>query len=354
MIASVAAPIVGGLIGNMAASKDRKQQQAAIAQAVNELKSVGLPPDLSKEIIYQQFQQVGILTPQLEEDIDIAESEIAKIKEDPALRDTQMQALEMFKQQAQSGMGAQERAALNEIRGQVAKDTEAKRQQIISDAQRRGQAGGGAELVAQLQATQGGADTASAQGDRLASMLAERIRQGAQDMSGAAQNLRSQDLGVEEMRARALDERNRFMEQNMMGRQTRNVGALNEAQRYNLSEQQRINEANINQANQEKLRQIAEQGNMYDRTLNYKSAISNAYTGQANQLQNQAQQKQQMWSGMGSAVGTGLAGMASAQTSAAKPIAPGTGPQYDLQKAVTEAPRSTMNYVVNDTTRRTS
>jgi hypothetical protein len=305
-IASIATPVIGGLIGNIAGSKDRKQQQAMIAQAVNELKSVGLPPDLSKEIIYQQFQQVGILTPQLEEDIDIAESELAKIEEDPALRDTQMQALEMFKQQAQSGMGAQERAALNEIRGQVAKDTEAKRQQIISDAQRRGQAGGGAELVAQLQATQGGADTASAQGDRLASMLAERIRQGAQDMSGAAQNLRSQDLGVEEMKARALDERNRFMEQNMMGRQTRNVGSLNDAQRYNLGEQQRISDANISLSNQEKLRQNEAKEDLYKNTLEYKKAIAGAYTGQAQAAADRSKEKREMFTQLGNTAGTAM------------------------------------------------
>jgi hypothetical protein len=317
-IGSIAAPVIGGLIGNIAGSKDRKQQQAMIAAAVNELKSVGLPPDLSKEIIYQQFQQVGILTPQLEEDINVAESEIAKIQEDPALRDTQMQALEMFKQQAQSGMGAQERAALNDIRGQIAQDTESKRQQIISDSQRRGQAGGGAELAAQLQAMQGGADTASAQGDRLGAMLAERIRQGAQDMSGAAQNLRTQDLGVEEMKARALDERNRFMEQNTIGRQSRNVGSLNEAQKYNLSEQQRINEANINQANAEKLRQVNEKGNLYKNTLDYKKAIAGAYTGQATAAADRAKQTHEMYKDLGTSAGSAMGGIEKARIDASK------------------------------------
>ena len=317
--ATIAAPIVGGLIGNVMGAGDRKAQKKAMKQALAELESVGLPPDLSKEIIFQQFQQVGILTPQLEDDLNssIAESEVARIKEDPSLRKAQGEALAMMQQRAKVGLSAEDRAGLNQIRSEVQRDAEAKRQQVLQQMQARGMGGSGASLVAQLQAGQDAQNLASQQSDSVMAQAQQRALQALGQSADMASQVREQDFGVNQARSQALDERNRFLAENSIARQSRNVSTLNAAQLQNLEEQQRIADANIQQANAEKLRQVNEQGGLYDRTLGYKQAKANALTGQAGyygqQAANTAASFGQMGAGIGSAAGAiGSAGKDSA------------------------------------------
>lgn len=312
-IGSAAAPIIGGLVGNVMAQGDRNKAKQAMKAALAELRAVGFPPDLSKEIIFKEFESAGILTPEMEEDIELADTEFRTIQEDPALREAQLQALNKFKQQSETGLGAEERAALNQIQQATRQDVRAKQEQILADAARRGQAGGGAALIAQLQASQAGADQASQQGNELAALIAQRVRQGAQDMSGAAGSLRSQDYGVASDRARAIDERNRFLNQNAVARQMRNVSSRNEAQQYNLQNAQRLGEMNTNLANQEKLRQNEAERQFYQDKLNLAQAKANARTGQQQFYQDQAKQTQEMFTGLGKSVGEGVSAYSKAK-----------------------------------------
>lgn len=305
-VAAAAAPIVGGLVGNVMSQGDRNKAKQAMKQALAELKAAGFPPDLSKEIIYKEFESAGILTPELEEDIELADTEFKAIQEDPQLREAQLSALNKFKQQSETGLGPEERAAFNQIQQSIRQDQRAQQQQILSDAQRRGQGGSGNALIAQLQATQSGADQAFSQGNELAALIAQRVRQGAQDMSGAAGNLRTQDYQVASDRAQAIDERNKFLNQNSVARQARNVASKNDAQRYNLENQQSIMDKNTEMANAEKLRQVEEQGKFYDRKLDRAGKLADAYTGQQNYYQDQADQTTEMWSKIGSGVGQGV------------------------------------------------
>ena len=174
LAASVAAPIVGGLVGNLMSQGDRAKQRKMMSQALEELKAAGLPPDLSKEIIYQQFQQVGILTPELEQELNLAESETAKIKEDSKLRDSQTQALDLISKAARTGLRPEDRAALNDIRQSVQRDAEAKRQQIMSSMAARGMGGSGSELLAQLSAGQEANERASREGLQIGADASKR------------------------------------------------------------------------------------------------------------------------------------------------------------------------------------
>jgi len=317
--ATVAAPIVGGLVGNLMSQKDKASQKKAMKQAIAELESVGLPPDLSKEIIYQQFQKVGILTPQLEADLNdsFAESEVGKIEEDKGLRESQVKALSDMQKRAKVGLSAEDRASLNQVRSEVQRDAEAKRQQVLQQMQARGMGGSGASLVAQLQAGQDAQNLASQQSDNQMAMAQQRALQALGQSSDMASKVRGQDFDVNQNKANAIDERNRFLAENSISRQQRNVSSLNQAQLANLQEQQRIADANIQQANAEKQRQVQEQGALYDRTLGYKQSLANANLGQAGyygqQAANTAQSFGQMGAGVGSAAGAiGGAGKGSA------------------------------------------
>jgi hypothetical protein len=77
----------------------------------------------------------------------------------------------------------------------------------------------------------------------------------------------------------------------------------------NLQEQQRIQDANTQMANQERLRQVNERGALFDRQLGLAQARSNAAVGQAGQYAARAQQQQQMGSSIGSGIGTSAASL---------------------------------------------
>ena len=175
--AAASAPVIGGLFGSSSAKKAAAARAQAAAQALAELNKLGLPPDLSKEIIYRQFESQGELTPELEQEIELAASQTAQIKEDPSLRANQMEALNMLSQASRGGLRAEDRAAYNELRSKVQRDSEAKRQQILQQMAARGQAGSGAELMAQLQSAQAAADESSAGADRLAAEASQRALQ---------------------------------------------------------------------------------------------------------------------------------------------------------------------------------
>jgi hypothetical protein len=311
--AAIAAPVVGGLVGNLMGQKDRSAAKKAMQQALAELEQVGLPPNMAKELIFKEFEQVGILTPELEEDLHLAESEYATLKEDPTLRTTQLEALNRFKQQSTGGLAGDERAALNDILGQTRQDVRAKQDQILADSQRRGMGGSGMSLIAQLQASQAGADQSADQGMDLMGLLAQRVRQGTSDMANTAQNMRSQDYQVASDRAKALDARNEYLHQNSQARQARNIATKNDAMAANLQNKQRVSEMNTNLANQEKLRQAEAERQYWQDKFGLAQAKANAQTGQANMYNQQADRTAQMYSGIGQGVGQGISGYAKDQ-----------------------------------------
>jgi hypothetical protein len=311
--ATVAAPVVGGLMGNIMSAGDRSQARKAMKQAYEELKKVGLPPDLSSAIIFEEFTKAGILTPELEEDLQLARSEFEQIKEDPTLRNTQLEALNRFKQQSQGGLAGDERAALNDIQRELARDAEAKRHQILMDSQRRGMGGSGNELIAQLQGAQAADEAAATQGNELMKLIAQRVRTGAQDSANLSGQMRDQDYQRQSDRARALDARNQFQYTNSMARNARNTDRTNRVNEMNLSEAQRLRDANVNQRNQELLRQRNEKGAHWDRKLSYGQSMANARLGQAGQYNAQADRTAGMYSGIGQGVGQGLSAFAKYQ-----------------------------------------
>lgn len=338
--AVVAAPIVGGLMGNIMGAGDRAAAKKAMKQAYAELQKVGMPPDLSGPLILQEFQKAGILTPELEEDLQLAESEFVNIKEDPTLRDTQLEALNRFKQQTRGGLAGDERATLNQIQRENAINTEAKRQQILMDQQRQGMGGSGNSLIAQLQAAQSGADMASQQGDSLMKLVAERVRSGANDMANLGGQMRDQDYTRQRDRAQAIDARNQFQYTNSMARQARNIAAKNQAQAANLDNAQNISNANVNMRNNEQARQRQAQGDYWDRKMSYGSALAGAKLGQVGQYQANADRTAGMYSGIGQGVGQGLS--AYAKYSAANPSA---GSGYGGDEAANEYDDYYMNKV---------
>lgn len=304
---SVAAPVIGGLVGGIMGNSSRKQQLAMMQQAYAELSKVGLPPDLSKAVILKQFQSQGILTPELEQDINLAHSAVADIKEDNSLRNAQMESLGALGNLSRGGLSAGDRASFNELRNQVQRDAEAKRQQILQQMQAQGMGSSGAALISQLQGAQASDDQASANADRIAAQASQNALQALNQRAGLAGNVRSQDFNAAQAKAQAIDQRNQFLFQNSAAQQQRNIAAQNAAQQANLANQQRLSEMNAQQGNQELYRQNQAKQDYFNSNLGLAQAKANALNGQAGYYGQQAQNQQNMYSGLGNAVGQGFA-----------------------------------------------
>lgn len=328
--APAAIALVSGIIGANSAKKGRKQAAAASAAAYAELTKIGMPPDLSKEIILKQFQSEGILTPELEQEINLQSSQVAQIKEDPSLRNDQMDVLNTLGGVSRGGLRTEDRAAYNELRSKVQQDAEAKRQQILQSMQARGQSGSGNELMAQLQSAQASADTASSGADNLAAEASRRALEALSQRANLAGSVRTQDASADEMRARAIDDRNQFLYRNSVDRQRQNIGNKNTAQADNLTNAQNLSNKNTAQANEESLRQSQAKRDYFDDQFRLATAKANALNQQGSMAQSAGQAKANSYSSLGNALAQGVAAYGNYKAAAPTATAAPQGTGYDF------------------------
>lgn len=317
MMTMAAVAVVGGIMSSMSASKGRKEAAAAAAAAYRELEKIGLPPDLSKEVIMKQFSNEGILTPELEQDINIQASQVAQIKEDPSLRAAQMESLDMLGQVSRGGLRAEDRGAFNDLLRQTQRDSEAKRQQILQQYQSRGMGGSGAELMTQLQSAQAASDQQSASADKMAAQASINALAANKDRLQGLSGLRTQDMSAAELRARAEDDRNKFMYENSRNLQSSNINRLNQAQQANLINKQRLSEMNTAQANTEVQRQNQAKRDYFQDQMGLATAKANALNKQGTVAQQNSQAKADTISGLAGAIGQGAAAYGSSENSKA-------------------------------------
>lgn len=311
-IAAAAAPIVTGIIGNHISSGDRGNAEASAQAALQALMSAGYPPDTSKALVLEQFKQAGILTPEAEQSIMMGPSKVAGITEDPALRDSQMSALELLSQRATGGLNPEDRAKLNEIRNQLATEQNAKQQQIVQQFQMRGMGGSGAELAAALSSSQAGANQASQEGDRLAAMASQNALEAATRSGQLGGQVRSQDFDVNKTRSSAEDEMNRFNIQNQVAQQQRNVAARNRSGELNLGNQQDVMNKNTGMYNTELNRQNEARATDWRNKMDYAATLAGGHRSEQKRFEDRGQQTRDQYGaiggGLGSAFGKGFGG----------------------------------------------
>jgi hypothetical protein len=309
--ASIAGPIgaaVGGIIGGIAGffggGSQRRKAEELLQKALAEIEAVGAPPDLSREIILETFKQEGMYVPELEQEVDLALSKVSQIKENPELRDAQMQALRQIQERAEGGLAPEDRAALEKVKAQVAGQVRGQEQSILQEMQQRGQAGSGSELAARLLAGQAGAQRASDAGIDIAGQASRAALEAAARAGSMSGDIRRQDFDVDKTKASAEDERNRFLFENSTALRGRNVAARNLAQQQNLSERQRISDINTGMTNAERQRQADAQRKYWEDKLKYAQSKTDLMTNQSNQKLKNAAEVGQSYKDIGTGIGT--------------------------------------------------
>jgi hypothetical protein len=168
----------GSLLGGLFGKGDRRRQRQAIDAALRDVQGADAEAD----------------------------SSWGGVETDPALRVVQRSVLDKLAREGSStGLDVQDRAALSEAQGQVARQERGSREAILQDMARRGMSGSGSELAAALANQQGSADrsasvgaaaAADARGRQLAALSASG------EMAGA---VRGQDFGEKAAKAAGLD-----------------------------------------------------------------------------------------------------------------------------------------------------
>jgi len=289
----------GAVIGAVSSSNDLQAARAAALQAFQQYASLGVPPNMAQPLVLQNLQSQGLLTPQLQQEINLGPSQLANIHQNQSDLNAQQSALNSLIQQGAGGMTPQEKAAFLSMQNQTLGAANAQRQSILQQAQQQGIADSGTQLAAQLQATQSGANNALSQGDQLASLSNQNALSALSQAGALGGQMNQQQYNISANAAQAQDAINRFNAQNALGIQQANVGAQNQAQASNLANAQAIANYNAQQANQEQLRQLQGQQLNWQNQLGLAGAKAGADLGQAGYLQGQGQQTANQWQNIG-------------------------------------------------------
>lgn len=250
-IGAIAAPIIGGLMGQEAAKGQQKSQERMYKEMLARMAGIELPNISDQEVNYLLQQSQGAYTPELEAALALGPSAMEQVSIDPRLRQQQMSALEQYAQVAQSGATPADEAMMEMVRRNAAAEAQAKQGQILQEMQARGQGGSGAELIARLQSNESGADRLQ-QAQLQEAVAKQNARMAAlAQQANLAGNLRTQDYGQETDLAKTRDAISQFNLQNQQNVGQRNVGSKNLAQQQNLQNAQSIANQNVALQNQQ-------------------------------------------------------------------------------------------------------
>lgn len=243
-------------------------------------------PELQK-LALENPELVGLLEAE-----QLGRSAYEDIELDPRLQAAQMSALEDISDVARTGLGAEDRLALEEIKRQAAGQAQAQRASTLQQMEARGLGDSGASLAAQLSAGQQAADTQAMQGMRQAAQAQQARMSALGQQSGMASQMQGQQLGLASQKAGASDAISQFNAQNRQ-----NVAA------QNLAAKQAIENQRAATRNQESIYNVTE---LPRSQFGMQMQKAGALTGQGQNLANmyaqqglaQAQGQTGLWGSM--------------------------------------------------------
>lgn len=300
--------VVGGLAGLFSGNGDDSKQY--IDQAIQKLIAVNIPDPEAQRVAFKQYQLTGQLDPKLEQAIAANPTAFQQVVQNTKYTQAQDKALNQLQDLGeQGGLNLSDKANLQQELVTSANKDKANRDAITDDFARRGQAGSGMALQAQLGGAQQAGDRDSQARLQSLGTAQDRALQsivGAGDLAG---KLGQQDYQRQSDLAQAKDRINQFNTQNAQAVQQRNTAAQNAAQAENLENRQKVSNVNTDTYNKEEQYNKGLSQQNFENQMQQAQAESNAYTGGAsNARQEQQRQDQQVGGGI-SAIGQVATGM---------------------------------------------
>lgn len=305
---AVAAPIIGGMIGAGAASKEREAADRVRQQMLAMFGEIRVPTPEEQKILLETMKVQGELTPEMEQVITQGSSELANVSTDPRLKDAQLAALSSLQEIAGAdGMSTTDKVKFNQIQSENNRNEQGQRGAIMQDMARRGQAGSGMELAAQLMNQQASAERASQQGMDVKAQAERRALEALMQGGQLAGDMRGQEFSEKARAAEAQDAINRFNAANRQSVLGQNTDRRNQAQASNLDNRQSIANTNVGVRNQQEMHNKGLVQQNYDNKLKKAAGMTGQMGGMAQSRDAAADRSAGMWSGIGAGVGQGFA-----------------------------------------------
>lgn len=260
-----------------AGKSEMKQSNALNKAMIARLEAIGIPTIEAQKIVLTNPEMVDLLVAE-----QMGPSAMEAVQEDPRLRQAQLSALEQMSGLAEQGLGAEDRAAFNELRRQAAGQAQAQKASTLQEMESRGMLDSGANLVAQLAAGQQAADRMSQEGDRLAAQAAAARRQALGQQSDMAARMSQQQLSLGTQKASAMDAIKQF---NTQARQQTNMA--------NTAYQQQLAAQRAATANQQEIYNKGLQQQQFQNQMAKATGVTGAMGQNAANLQAQAAAAQQ-------------------------------------------------------------
>lgn len=270
--------------GGSAGASEMRQANQLMRENVARLEAIGIPTIESQRIALESPELVGTLEAEF-----LGPSAFTKVEEDPRLRTAQMQALQDMMDLTKTGLGAEDIAALNQIRRDVAAQRQAQASTALQQMQERGMGDSGAGLVAQLLAGQEQAQAGAMSMQNQAAQASQARRAAIGQQANMASQMSQQQLALAGQKASAQDIINQFNVQNKQNVASRNLG-----------ERQRIAEAGTATRNQQQMYNAGLIQQHFQNELARAGGVTTAQGNLAGQLAEQAgaaQQAQQAGTG---------------------------------------------------------
>lgn len=282
--------LLGGILGGNAGKEEMGQSTSMAKQAVEQMRALKIPEIEIQKIILQNPELAGMLEAE-----QVDGSALEQVSVDPRMRQAQMKALEELSGLAQQGLGAEDRAAFNQLQRESAAQAQAQSQQVLQNAAARGTLDSGSTVMAQLMAGQGAANRSQQAGEEMAAQAAAARRAALGQYAGMSSDMANQNFSQKAQVANARDNISQFNAQQRTG-----------ANQTNLQNKQNIENQRASNANQQEIynKQLIQQ--KYQNEVQKAGGVAqqmnnlgNIYAGQG---QAAAQGQAQM---MGSLVGAG-------------------------------------------------
>lgn len=269
--------LLGGLLGGSAGKSEMNQAEGLSREAIEQLKQVYVPSVEEQKILLQNPELAGLLQAE-----QLQDSRLSDISVDPRLRQAQMSALEEMAGLAQTGLGAQDKAAFNDLRRQAAAEAQAQNASVLQQAASQGTLDSGNTLMAQLMAGQQSANRASQGGDQLAAQAAEARRNALAMKANMSSQMGQQDFSQKSQIAAAQDAIGRFNTQNRQ-----------DVNQYNLQNRQALENQRAQNANQQEMYNKGLTQQRFQNDLAKAGGTSGATQNLANMYTQQSQAKAQ-------------------------------------------------------------
>jgi hypothetical protein len=285
---------------------DTTAGNSQIQSAIDALNAVGVPTAQQLDLpTLQKYVSAGVLTPAqyqaIQENPNVYSQSIQQNQDNTGLQ-AQKAALQQLGGISQTGSTPIMQAQLMNAINTANQSAQANRGAVQENAQERGIAGGGQELLGQLVGNQGAATTANQGALTAASNNAQLALQALANQGTLGGQVQSESQQSAQAQAQAAAQIAQYNSQLQSAANQYNTQNANQAQQMNLQNAQNISSANTGLANQQTEYNAQVPETIYNNQMGKAQAEAGEYNQAANLAEQQAQQQNQF---TGSLIGAG-------------------------------------------------